>query len=388
MRKAIRLLLVLVWLGACQEKSPEVEAVEKQIMVVSHPNIHTAHIIELFVWPGEYPTRPIVLEAQQHFEPFREHPAITFSDSLLQNEVFYFDELVEILLYLEDLPSTHFKYPLANSPYAAQEELIKEWVAQLSAFYTDARVAYFLSKHARFYEGSKQEVLANLPPDDFVNHIESYYRAKKLSYTVIPAPEMPTGGAYGYRGIGPYVYTPEGMHIYQIISASLPVVKDSISSQFDAFGFDNPEFVLRNSYHEFGHSFVNTVLSKGPYDSLLQTYAHLFTPELKALMTQQNYGTWFDCMAEHLVRLGEIRLAERSGNHVWAEELRAYHYKELRFIFLPELEQQIIAYEQDASIDSFEAYLPTLLQVLDGFDSADIEIRIGQAALGYDPHQK
>ena len=90
-----------------------------------------SHVIELFVWPVKYPTRPIVVKAQEYFAPYKNHPAVKFSDSLLKNEVFYFDELTEMLLYLEDFPSTKFKYSLENSPYASKTKVIEKWIQLL-----------------------------------------------------------------------------------------------------------------------------------------------------------------------------------------------------------------------------------------------------------------
>ena len=221
--KKITFGLIICLLGSCgenKEKEPKAETVDKKIEVVSNPNIHTSHIIELFVWPGEYPTRPMVVEAQQYFKDFKDHPALKLSDSLLINEIYYFDELSEILLYMEDFPSTTFRYPLENTPYGNRADEIQSWVNELARFYKDANVETFLKQYDFFYEGAIEEVRFNLPSDNFIGLIEDYYRDQMVSYTVIPAPEMPTGGAYGTRGIGPYVRTPEGMAIYQIISAS------------------------------------------------------------------------------------------------------------------------------------------------------------------------
>lgn len=376
MRPYFPLFIMLILFLGCKTAKEKEKAVEKQIHVEFNPNIHTSHIIELFVWPGEYPTRPIIVEAQRYFEPYKNHPAIKLSDSLLQNEIFYFDELTEILLYLEAFPGTNFKYPLTNSPYADRTEIINKWMKSLAEFYVDANVEAFLKANDTFYQGAKQEVLKNLPPKDFPGQIEEYYRDSKLKYTIIPAPEMPTGGAYGQRGIGPYVYTSNGMLIYQVISASLPIQKDSLTHRYNEFGFDNKEFILRNSYHEFGHAFVNTILEKEHHKRLLENYKPLFIKELKKVMLEQNYDNWFDCIAEHIVRLGEIRLAERSGNTEWAEELRQYHTEDLNFIFLPEFEKAIKMYENDDSFKTFEAFLPRLLNTLNDLNPEKIRERI------------
>ena len=108
---------------------------------------------------------------------------------------------------------------------------------------------------------------------------------------------------------------------------------------------------------------------------LIDQYKHLYTSELKEALPKQ-VGTWFDCMAEHLVRLGEIRLAMRSGNTSWAEELRSYHIEDQKFIFLPDLEEKIKEYEKDDRIKSFEDYLPELLSVLKQFNEEKIKERI------------
>ena len=268
MKKTVIWIILVSTLVYCKraektEKEPEISKSEKikKIDVEFNPNISTSHIIELFVWPGDYPTRPVVVDAQEYFEPYKNHPAVKFSDSLLINEIFYFDELTEVLLYLEEFPSTDFKYSLANSPYSERTTVINQWVKKLGAFYKDANVERFLKEHKDFYNGVRADVENNLPPNDFVTQIESYYRDSKKKYTIIPAPEMPTGGAYGYRGIGPYVYSDDGLLIYQVISASKPAKKDSTNNTFTEFGFDNREFILRNSFHEFGHAFVNPVLA-------------------------------------------------------------------------------------------------------------------------------
>ena len=121
---------------------------------------------------------------------------------------------------------------------------------------------------------------------------------------------MPTGGEYGTRGIGPYIRTSQGMAIYQIISASLPVdLKDQLSD-YKNFGFDNKENTLRQSYHEFGHAFVNPLFEDNNKLYVLLTQSeHLYIDEYKPIMSRQNYNEWSTIVMEYLVRLGEIRLA-------------------------------------------------------------------------------
>ena len=201
----IILLCICISCGQNTTNNPEDKTVQKEIQVEINRNLITSHIIEHMVWEGNYPSRPMVLEAKSKFDKYKNHPAIKLSDSLLLNEIFYFDELTTFLLYTEDLPSIQFKYPLEGTIYEEKRDIIERWLSLISQFYIESDIEGFISENQSFYEGAVQEVKNNLPPKDFVNQLESYYRTQRLSYTLIPSPEMQTGGEYGYRGIGPYI---------------------------------------------------------------------------------------------------------------------------------------------------------------------------------------
>jgi hypothetical protein len=315
----------------------------------------------------------MVMAVHKHFDKFKEHPAIAFSDSLLRNEIFYSDELMEILLYSEPLPGTKYKYPIENTPYSNRADLLNKWKQKVADFYVVADVKGFLDSNKRFYDGAIKEVTNNLPPADFIGQMETFYREKKIRYTIIPAPEMKTGNQ---RGIGPYVQTKDGMLVYQIISASIPIEPLTDLSKYTGFGFNNKDFILLNARHEFGHSFVNPLLERADIAALLANHKNLFTPSLQKVMEDQNYGTWWDCVAEHFVRLGEIRIAERSGDSLLAVKLRDEYTEKLKFIFLPELERKIKAYEADKKYKSFSSYLPELIKVFEQFTAQDVNARL------------
>jgi hypothetical protein len=280
---------------------------------------------------------------------------------------------MEILLYSKPLPGTKYKYSLDNTPYNDRIALINRWKQKVSDFYLDADVEGFLKSTKSFYEGAIKEVLSNLPPGDFIAQMEAFYRDKKIKYTIIPAPEMQTGDQ---RGVGPYVRTRKGMLVYQIISAGVPVDTLNKLSDYTKFGFDNKEYILLNARHEFGHSFVNPLLERADVTEFLNKYEQLFTQALRKVMEKQNYGTWWDCVAEHLVRLGEIRIAERSGESLLASNLRSEYIQNKKFIFLPELEIKIKEYESDRKYQSFLSFLPELLTVFQQFTVQDVDTRL------------
>ena len=347
---------------------------QREIAVESNYNIHTQLILEHLVWPGKrYPNRPMITEVIRYFDKYKDHPAIHFTDSLLRNKIFFSDELMEISLYLEPLPSTKFKYSIENTPYNDRIALINEWKQKVSDFYIVSDVEGFMKSNKQFYDGAIKEVVNNLPPNDFIDQMETFYRDKKLKYTIIPCPEMKTGDK---RGVGPYVQTKEGMLVYQIISASIPIQNMNKLSDCTEFGFNNREYILLNARHEFGHSFVNPLLERADITELLNKYEKLFTRAFEKVMGDQNYGTWWDCVAEHLVRLGEIRIADRSGDSILATKLRFENIEKKRFIFLPELEEKVKQYESNKMYKSFLSYLPELINTLEQFNVQKINSRI------------
>src|SRR5215204_4883912 len=142
------------------------------------------------------------------------------------------------------------------------------------------------------------------------------------------------------------------------------------------FGLDNKALFLLNARHEFGHSFVNSLLERADVSALINKHTELFTPALQKVMGDQNYGTWWDCVAEHLVRLGEIRIAERSRDSILATKLRFENIEKKKFIFLPELEEKVKQYESNKMYKSFLSYLPELINTLEQFNVQKINSRI------------
>lgn len=370
MRLTLNIAFVLLAISCISQRD---KAESRQIDVELNYNIHTQLILEHFAWPGKYPTRPMIVASAEHFDKFKDHPAVLFSDSLLRNEVFYSDELMEVLLYSELLPKTGYKYSLKNTPYENRIDLIDKWKEKVAEFYIDADVKGFLESNKEFYDGAIDEIVINLPSNDFIDQMESFYKDKKLKYTIIPAPEMQTGDQ---RGVGPYVRTKDGMLVYQIISASQPIDELSRLSDYQQFGFNDRNYILTNARHEFGHAFVNPLLEKVVITELINKYEGLFTPKLRNVMENQNYGTWWDCVAEHFVRLGEIRIAERSGDISLSANLRLEYTDNKKFIFLPELEQRIKEYESNTKYQTFDNYLPDLIKTFDSFSAQEVDKRL------------
>jgi hypothetical protein len=172
-----------------------------------------------------------------------------------------------------------------------------------------------------------------------------------------------TAGEDNYRGFGPGIVSDKGTIPSMVISSSrmLPLL-NSLDS-YRQFGFDNPAVTSFLSGHEIGHSFVNHLLDS--YAAAIQKDTALYTPALKAILEPHYINNWYVCVIEHLVRLGEIRVAVSMNDGKEADRLRKLHIGEYKCVLLPLLEKKIETYEHNRErYPDFKSYLPELIAYL------------------------
>ncbi|WP_167459721.1 DUF4932 domain-containing protein [Chryseobacterium arthrosphaerae] len=167
------------------------------------------------------------------------------------------------------------------------------------------------------------------------------------------------------RGIAAEVVLKSGKKdIYEIASPFVRVEKPG------QFGYDNQFQARFLSVHEFGHSFVNKEVDKRK-DQLIQFKDLFEKSKLKETMIKTGgYGDYQTCVAEHLVRLGEIETAKIQKDAERAEKLKEYHLKN-NFIFLPQLEEKLTEYKSNRKkYKTFGDFVP---QLLDVFENSSVE---------------
>ncbi|MDN3658142.1 DUF4932 domain-containing protein [Ferruginibacter paludis] len=138
------------------------------------------------------------------------------------------------------------------------------------------------------------------------------------------------------------------------------------------YNFDNAEVTGFLTVHELGHSFVNTDVA-GLLPELLKDTA-LFTPALAKALEPSYIGTWETCLIEHLVRLGEIRIARSMGDDKEEQRVRKLHVTQFKFILLPLLEKKIAEYENNRTLyPTFKSFLPEILNMFHELKPTDID---------------
>ncbi len=282
------------------------------------------------------------------------------------------DVLMKPLMYHKEFPDLQWinDYHFENNNLTKEQnreatELITNYLSELSKFYIRENIGQFFKENENFYKGGIEEYKKQLPTG-FTGAMEQFYGESFNSYTIIISPMMmwPIEDNEG-RGIAANVILPSGaQNVYEIASPFVRVQKPG------AFGYDHQFQARFLSVHEFGHSFVNKEVNKHQ-DKLIKFKDFFEKSKLKEIMIKTGgYGDYQTCVAEHLVRLGEIETARIQKDQERQKRLQEYHLKN-NFIFLPLLEERIKEYNSNRKkYRTFGDFVPQLLEV---FENSSVE---------------
>jgi hypothetical protein len=333
----------------------------------------------------DYSHQPVVYFGFRHFSKYKDSPVIIRTAELLrQIRDLLHDNgpILDHLLNQRDFPAKGPRFPdvgTKTDPQVEEHPEVKPMLAELTdslrKFYTYAAVGAFLKANAVFYKGAIKETVKDINPGTYPV-MESWYGQQFPQYMLYISPAMPiTPGEGNYRGFGPNILSPAGKIPSMVISSSKMLPLKSSLAAYLQFGYDSREITSFISGHEIGHTFVNPLLDK--FKNQISADSTLFTKELAVLVEKNNFGAWYVCIIEHLVRLGEIRTAVAMNAPKEAERLRRLHIGEDKCILIPLLEVKIKDYEQNrVKYPTFESYLPALLSYIHSLTPGDINNQI------------
>ena len=248
---------------------------------------------------------------------------------------------------------------------------LEKYLEALRGFYIEKNLGAFFKETKGFTNGAIKEFKRNTP-EDYINKMEHYYGQEFRKFIVNTNPfdafPLQKGDKDFFHGSGPRIETKYGPIATIMTSSFLPITP---KSQANSYGFNHPDYVKMIITHEFGHSFINHLI----FDSDLSSINHerVFNKDMLEKMKSFGYGNWKVCLIEHLVRLGEIRIAEQSGENERANSLRKTHINIYGFILLPILERKILEYEQHRDrYPTYKDFLPELLLTLNTITSEDL----------------
>ncbi len=356
MRKLNLILLLAISVASC--KQPK----DQNIEVAINKNIETLFILYPLLDFGLPPVENSLWEdATVYFQDYKDHDAVKKLIKLIKRTGI--DGPVGLMLHYSELPHISLCYELDESTLKIFSELedaadgqrvINEFIEAFTDFYIQADVEAFLAKHNSYYQKAIEDVKKNLPAEDFIETLEMYYGKQNKAYILNPSPILFPGFGFGKR-----IVTDDGLVVFNSFG---PFPSSSENNSGFQYHFDNADKIRDLSVHEFGHSFVNPITELTENKELIEQYAYLFDP-LKEHMGKQGYRTWWICVTEHLVRLGEIRIAMAMQDHATANKLKIDYTENRHFAYLPYLEAKIIEYENNRDkFPAFSDFFPILIE--------------------------
>ncbi|WP_158826904.1 DUF4932 domain-containing protein [Mucilaginibacter lacusdianchii] len=320
----------------------------------------------------DYSHQPIVYYGFKHFKRFENDPIIIRTAEILKqirDTLYDNGPILTHLLNQNAFPAKGQRFinegSTSDKPVATDKltMLLTELTDSLIQFYVKADVGSFLNENSSFYKGALAEIAKDIDKAAYPA-IEEWYGKKFPRYELYISPAMPiTPGEDSYRGFGPNISSPHGQIPSMVISSSKMLKLQGSLPLYRQYGFDNSSVTQFITIHEISHSFVNPLLEK--YAQQIRADSGLFVKELSDTLAPLGIRDWYVCVTEHLVRLGEIRIAMSLNNTKEADRLRKLHIGEYHCVLLPLLEKQVARYEVNRTMyPTFESFLPELIKFL------------------------
>lgn len=273
------------------------------------------------------------------------------------------DYTYQALIHHNTFPKKGYKYPLTDLNLDDKKlTALKIYIEDLRLFFIENNINTFFTENKSFIRGGIKEFKKN-SPNKYYKELENYYGTKLYKYKVYldPFNTLPLDEKDNdfFHGNGSKIKTKKGEIACIVSSPYLPIY----SEKTNKYGFDHPDYVKLILTHEFGHSFINDNVFDIDLEAL--DIKNIFTQKILEKMKPQGYGNWKICLIEHIVRLGEIRIAENLGDKQRAELLRKEHINRYHFKYISFLEKAIEEYENNRDkYPSYKDFLPKLLKSL------------------------
>lgn len=314
--------------------------------------------------------RPLLYEARKYFSSFRKHPAVTATQQLQLKIEDYGGIVFQGLLYAEELPSITIKYEPTDDYWKGKQSELSTYLKILQSFYIEAKVEEFFRINEKFYTGAIAEAKSYLN-SGVIETMETYFGKKNDAYKMIIIPMNPFSMGFGAN---------TGTVLYEIISPANDTEWQAKQKKYTTFGYggeDAKEYYRDMVTHEFCHSFITNIIEQENWETEINRFDSLYTPQLDSVMNRQGYGDWWGFVNELLVRTGEIRVTKTMGLKADAAEMSKENCVTYKFVLLPEYEKLMADYENNrSSYSTIDSFIPILIKQLQNYTKAEINNRI------------
>ena len=293
---------------------------------------------------------PYSKDILHYFNSFKTQKAVKMTDNLLQKYGFGYDAPVTSMLYLSQLPELEQQIPFSDYllKRGGGKKNLEQYRKSIKQFAKITNFEAFWNSKIPFYNKILDITIADIGKIDLVKTMEDYFNETQVSYNIIISPAF-TGG------YGPKIPDIDGKYkIYACLSTT--------NVEFD-IPYLSEEGLRYYVWHEFAHSFVNPLTEK--YADKVASLNKLFEP-IKSRMSRMAYGSWDNCVNEHIIRAIHIRLVEL---HLDSQQAKDMLENELgmRFIYIEPLIEKLKEFEtqKDAKNITFSEFYPELLNLFD-----------------------
>ena len=356
------LIIGLIFLNSCNKQG------KKEIQVEINKNIETLSILYLISDIGLNAHQgSLSYEAKKYFDSYKSSEVVSMFKQF--NDTVGFPQPADFFLRLQEFPnaklptsikSNNNSVTIGKNKYSLSRAFITQFIEALNKFYIEANIEKFINNHQAYYDKCIREVVKNLPDASFISTMENYYGKEFNSFTIIPSPIL-----FPQIGFGIKVNNHDKKDIYYIAG---PFEQPNNGKY--KYGFNSPTDIREMSVHEFGHSFINPLTENTQNKKLINTYAYLYNP-IETSMKNQGYSDWCTCVTEHLVRLGEIRIAIAMNDTTTANNLRNEYVNTRKFIYIPHLENEIKEYENNRNkYQTCSDFFPKLINSFSEIDTS------------------
>ncbi|MDO1501303.1 DUF4932 domain-containing protein [Winogradskyella maritima] len=288
------------------------------------------------------------------FNRFKNHIAISKSKSFMKRSG---TDFFLYAFYYEDFPQVKRKRKIPeiltkdiNENYELALMEIDNLMTHISDFYNVSGFEKFNSLNEDVYLKAKNEILANLPKQDFILFLEKYFNKRHASYKFIIMPFFKTefGMAHQLRKD----------NLIDNITFISPFLPASIDKQgiVNHVGYDSKKHILEWTVHEYSHLFFNYSLNRKKNLEALDKYSHLYKP----IEGQPQIQNWYSMFSEHLAVAFEIRVAALNRNDTNYQNLLNKHEA---YIYLDHFIEQLQYFESNKDkYTCIDDFIPVMIK--------------------------
>ena len=234
-----------------------------------------------------------------------------------------------------------------------------EFIKQIRDFSQASNYDEFFSLHQDYYASLSSKVLNLMKKKNCIPRLNEFYGIEHNHYYAILVPFLGLGNGYG-----PSLEYEDG--------------KKDVFCLFSPY--QDYQQIINLLWHEFGHSFVNPVISKNL--AKVNEREDLYDPISSSM--QPLYTNWENSLSEHLVRVNTTELIRSEyGNRIAKQYLQAHEGQ--GFLYMKPLKKLMEKYESNRSaFPTFEAYFPQILDNLRSMKASDYVVKSKEVQIDWD----